>query len=67
MKSTTHKCYVLVINDKIEAYASDLEGMRFYCCENNKSGKVYMVETYIPFGYELNNIVTTTEYLTDIK
>ena len=67
MLSTTQKSFILVIDEQIEASASDWDAMRFYCSETGKSGKVFVVATKIPFGEDISKIVTTMEYFGEIR
>lgn len=67
MFSTTQKSFILVINQEIDAVANDWNNMRDYCSETGKRGQVYVVETNIPFGGNVVDIVTTKKYFGEIN
>ena len=59
MLTTTAKSFILLMNDRIEAVTTSFEDMKIYCAETKKKGTVYVIESVIPFGGKISDIVTT--------
>lgn len=62
MLSTTNRVFVLVMDNQVDAIAKDWDDMRGYCSETEKHGEVFVVETVIPFGKGMDEIVTTKKF-----
>lgn len=65
-ETSTHRTFVLLVNNEIVATAKDWNGMRDYCSETEKRGQVFVVETIIPFGGAVTDIVTTKKYFGEV-
>jgi hypothetical protein len=66
MNSVTHKQFVLLINNQIDAVTQDWDNMRDYCSETGKRGQVFTVETKIPFGAAMSDISIVKRYFGEI-
>ena len=66
MLSTSQRSFILVIDQEIDAVANDWNNMRDYCSETGKRGQVYEVRTHIPFGGNMEDVVTTKKYFGEI-
>lgn len=67
MLSTSSKAFILLIDNNIDAVTNSWDDMRDYCSETGKRGKVWLVNTKIPFGGNVDDVVTTKKLFGEIE
>ncbi len=62
MFSIGDRSFILVVDGEIDSTTKDWNDMRDYCSETGKRGEVFLLESKIPLGGSLNQIVTSTSF-----
>lgn len=66
MFTTCNKSFVLMINNQIDSVTRSWDDMRDYCSETGKRGKVFVIQTNIPFGGSIDDVKTSTAIFAEI-
>ena len=67
MLTTTKKTFILLMDNQIEAVTNSFEDMDNYCAETKKKGTVYVIESVIPFGGKMSDVITTQKLWAEIN
>ena len=55
------------MDNQIEAVTNSFEDMDNYCAETKKKGTVYVIESVIPFGGKMSDVITTQKLWAEIN